>query len=192
MNNPGAKRVLNVGGGSKAIPLPPHYYGWDHILLDVASGPDVDIVLDARLIHKLPALTHKYDAVYCSHNIEHYYKHEVVTVIRNFQHVLAHDGFVEIRVPDICAVFQAMATHALDIDDTLYATPSGPITPHDVIYGHGVRIATGNEFYAHKCGFTPKSLGQALVDAGFGWVQVGQLTQSMEICALARVKSPAP
>jgi hypothetical protein len=28
-------RVLNVGGGSKDIPLPPHYGSWRHDLLDI-------------------------------------------------------------------------------------------------------------------------------------------------------------
>ena len=28
-------RVLNVGGGSKEIPIPEHYEGWEHVLLDL-------------------------------------------------------------------------------------------------------------------------------------------------------------
>ncbi len=29
------KRVLNVGGANKTIPLPPAYQGWEHVLLDI-------------------------------------------------------------------------------------------------------------------------------------------------------------
>ena len=30
-----ASRVLNVGGGSKDIPIPSHYANWRHDLLDI-------------------------------------------------------------------------------------------------------------------------------------------------------------
>ena len=33
------KKVLNVGGNSKAIPLPPQYAGFDHVLLDIDPTP---------------------------------------------------------------------------------------------------------------------------------------------------------
>jgi len=33
------KKVLNVGGGSKNIPIPPLYSGWEHVLLDI--DPDL-------------------------------------------------------------------------------------------------------------------------------------------------------
>jgi len=58
-------KVLNVGGASKDIPLPPQYAGWQHTLLDI--DPDVrrDVVCDAREMSRLPAA--QYDAVYCSH-----------------------------------------------------------------------------------------------------------------------------
>src|ERR1044072_1416623 len=45
---PFEKRVLNVGGGSKAIALPARYSGSDHVLLDIDDKPGVDIVADAR------------------------------------------------------------------------------------------------------------------------------------------------
>ena len=64
------KRVLNVGGASKAIPIPQHYAGWEHVLLDVDPNQEPDIVCDARELVELPA--GGFDAIYCSHNLEHY------------------------------------------------------------------------------------------------------------------------
>ena len=56
----------------------------------------------------------------------------------------------------------------LDIEDVLYVSPLGPIKVHDVIYGLGVEIAqSGLDFYAHKTGFTEKSLRAAVTGAGF-------------------------
>ena len=63
-------RVLNVGGGSKDIPLPPHYAGWEHVLMDIDPKGQPDLVCDARELPALPA--GQYDAIFCSHNLEHY------------------------------------------------------------------------------------------------------------------------
>ena len=66
-------KVLNVGGNNKSIALPPHFAGWEHILLDIDRKGNPDIVLDARKLTQLAPAA--YDAVYCAHNLEHYYRH---------------------------------------------------------------------------------------------------------------------
>ena len=165
-------RVLNVGGGSKEIPIPEHYAGWEQVLLDIDGARKPDVVCDARELSKLPAGL--YDAVYCSHNLEHYWRHDVPRVLKGFAHVLRAHGFAEIEVPDVKAVFADVVQRGLDLDDVLYESPAGPITVNDVIYGHGRQIAlSGNDFYAHKNAFTQASLGAGLRGAGFQWVFMG-------------------
>lgn len=161
--------VLNVGGSSKGIRIPAHYSGWRHLLLDIDPRSGADFVCDAReLLAQPPA---QFDAVYCSHNLEHYYRHDAVRVLRGFLHVLKTDGFAEIRVPDIRLVMQAMLDKALDIDDVLYQSGVGPILVRDVIYGWHVEIErTGQDFFAHKTGFTARSLTAILKYAGFAQV----------------------
>jgi hypothetical protein len=44
------KRLLNVGGGSKSIPSPAEYAGFDHVLLDVDPAGQPDIVLDGHFV----------------------------------------------------------------------------------------------------------------------------------------------
>lgn len=168
----GRKSVLNVGGNSKRIPIPAHFDGWRHLLLDIAPGDDVDLVRDARSLTELPGS--QFDAIYCSHNLEHYYRHDGAKVLLGFHHVLKDDGFVEIRVPDIPAVVAAMGSGQMDIDDVLYTSPAGPITVHDVLYGWGAQIErSGVDFFAHKQGFSASSLRAACERAGFGsvWMQ---------------------
>src|SRR5579862_1774927 len=41
-------RVLNVGGGSKTIPIGAHYADWEHVLADVDPRGGPDIVCHAR------------------------------------------------------------------------------------------------------------------------------------------------
>jgi hypothetical protein len=182
--------VLNVGGGSKEIPIPARYEGWDHILLDIDATHDPDVVCDARELSLLPEGI--YDAVYCSHNLEHYWRHDMPLVLSGFVHVLAPEGFAEIAVPDLKAVFDEMQARNLDIDDVLYESNAGPITPNDVIYGWGQQIAaSGNDFYAHKNCFTPTSLTRALAKAGFMWVYVGRGPYELRAFAFKREPEPA-
>jgi hypothetical protein len=73
------RRVLNVGGHDKRIELPPQYAGFEQILLDVDPTVTPDILCDARELSKLEP--RQFDAVYCAHNLEHYYRHEVPSVL---------------------------------------------------------------------------------------------------------------
>ena len=181
--------VLNVGGGSKQIAIPSHYESWIHCLLDVAPGPDVDLVLDSRHLTKLDP--GQFDAIYCSHNLEHYYSHDCPKVLAGFLHVLKPNGFAEIRVPDMTAVVQAMVNNGLDIDDVLYNSSAGPISVHDVFYGWGPEIErSGVDFYAHKRGFTVQSLTAELKRAGFMWVVTNVTGAGYEIRALGFKSEP--
>jgi len=174
--------VLNVGGNSRDIVLPPIYQGWTQVLLDIDAAAKPDIQCDARELMRLPA--GQYDAVYCSHNLEHYYHHEVPRVLAGFLHVMKVDGFAHIRVPDLNAVMREMMAKNLDIEDVLYVSRAGPVTVRDVIYGWSVEIErSGTGFFAHKTGFTLKSLQAKLKGAGFGEIYAG--TRGREIMAYA-------
>jgi SAM-dependent methyltransferase len=182
-------RVLNVGGGSKDIPLPPHYAGWEHVLMDIDPKGQPDLVCDARELPALPA--GQYDAIFCSHNLEHYYKHDGKKVLEGFLHVLKSDGFAEIRVPDISSVMKRVVGANLDIEDVLYESPGGPIKVSDVIYGWAHQIETsGVDFYAHKTGFTVRSLQALLLQAGFPHVYMFVSEEAFEIKAIAFKTEP--
>lgn len=184
----GERAVLDVGGGSREIPLPLHYAGWSRYLLDINPAARPDIVLDARELARLDAA--RFDAVYCSHNLEHYYAHEVKRILRGFLHVLKPDGFVELRVPDIAAVARRISMPGAELDDVLYTSPAGPITARDVIYGLERWIEkSGEGFFAHKTGFTQGTLGRALQEAGFAHVHWLEALGEFEIRALA---TPVP
>ena len=170
------KKVLNVGGNSKAIPLPAPYADYEHILLDIDPKGTPDLVCDARELATLEP--DQFDAVYCSHNLEHYYRHDVHKVLAGFMHVLKDDGFAHVVVPDIQEVMRLTVERGLDIEDVLYNSPAGPIRVLDVLYGYGKEIEeSGQDFYAHKTGFTKKSLVKALQEAGFKkhFVRTGNL-----------------
>jgi SAM-dependent methyltransferase len=160
------KKVLNVGGNSKEIPLPPQYAGFEHLMLDIDPKAEPDILCDARNLAGFEAA--QFDAIYCSHNLEHYYRHDVPKVLAGFLHVLKDGGFAHILVPDLNEVMRDTIAKGLDIDDVLYQSDRGPIMVLDVLYGLSVEIEqSGQDFFAHKTGFTLKSLLKALRCAGF-------------------------
>jgi SAM-dependent methyltransferase len=182
------RRVLNVGGSSKEIPIPDRYNDWEHLLLDIDARPGVDVVADARNLAELEAA--QFDAIYCSHTLEHFYRHDVPKVLKGFFHVLKPEGFVEARVPDMMAVMTATVNRNLDIDDVLYQSPAGPITVRDVFYGYGVEIErSGNDFFAHKTGFSDLSMRRILAENGFPLVMMQKA--NLELLFVAFKSQPA-
>ena len=166
------RTVLNVGGNNKGIALPSQYTGFEQLLLDIDPRGAPDIVCDARNLMTLEP--GKFDAVYCSHSLEHFYRHDVPKVLAGFLHVLKDGGFAHIRVPDLNSVMRAAIERNLDVEDVLYESPAGPIMVLDVLYGYSVEIErSGQNFYAHKTGFTQRSLVRALQTAGFSNVFSG-------------------
>ncbi|MFM9966999.1 MAG: hypothetical protein ACKVQK_01150 [Burkholderiales bacterium] len=177
--------VLNVGGGGKDIPLPPHYAGWEPLLLDIDDRRDADLICDARLIGE-KFLPNSYEAVYCSHNLEHYYPHDVKKVLKGFLHVLTAEGFAEIRVPDVGELIKLLVTEKLDIEHEIYRSSAGPISAHDIIYGYGREIEeSGQDYFAHKSGFTQTSLGWALLSNGFAEIYFTEPLGVFELRAFA-------
>jgi len=182
-----AQKVLNVGGNNKAIALPTIFDGWHHDLLDIDPLGNPDVLCDARELWKLPP--RQYDAIYCSHNLEHYYKHDVLKVLKGFRMVLKKNGFALIKVPDMHEVMRRVISENLDIDDVLYHTSHAPIHVSDVIYGWQKQIAnSGNDYFAHKTGFTRRSLERILKENGFPYVF--SVEENLEIASLAFMQQP--
>ena len=180
-----ARRVLNVGGGSKGVALPPHFRDWEQLLLDIDPRGGADLVCDARALRE-SVDANTFDAVYCSHNLEHYYRHDVDRVLQGFLHVLKADGFAEIRVPDIGELIKLLAKNDLDVEQEIYKAAIGSITAHDMLYGYAPEIeASGQDFYAHKTGFSRNSLIRALRTNGFREIYFAAPLALLELHAFA-------
>lgn len=165
------KRFLNVGGGSKEIPVPEYYRDWQHDLADADPESGADQAIEPRELTKLPA--GMYDAAYCAHVLERYYPHDGRKVIAGIKHVLKADGFAEIRTVNLAAVMKDAATKNLELTDPVLQTDAGPVTVRDLIYGYQDELEeTGDDSFVHRTGFSPKTLASLLSDAGFARVIV--------------------
>ena len=161
------RRVLNVGGQSHGIQLPPPYSTFEHVLLDLDPTVGADIVLDVRELTSLEP--QQFEAVYCSHNLEHVRQHDVPVVLAGFRHVLKPGGLAHIIVPDLQELMLVCVQQGIDLDGLLYESPMGPITPLDVLFGHGGMIAqSGQDYYAHRTGFSRRTLANVVEASGLG------------------------
>jgi predicted SAM-dependent methyltransferase len=167
----GQKIVLNVGCGYPLRQkLHRHFHGpeWQEIRLDVDPGVQPDIVCSMTDMRPISANT--IDAVWSSHNLEHLQRHEVPLALGEFIRVLKPRGLLLLTLPDLQQVAQLVVDDRLE--DEAYYSPSGPVTPLDMIFGHTASVARGNRFMAHRTGFTARSLHQALTEAGFAEARV--------------------
>jgi hypothetical protein len=155
-----------VGGQSRGIQLPTPYSTFEQVLLDLDPTVGADIVLDVRELTSLEP--QQFEAVYCSHNLERVRQHEVPVVLAGFRHVLKPGGLAHIIVPDLQELMLVCVQQGIDLDGLLYESPAGPITPLDVLYGHGGMMAqSGQDFYAHRTGFSRRTLANLVEASGF-------------------------
>jgi hypothetical protein len=165
------RRLLHVGCGmSPRDKLPAIFQSpeWREIRMDIDERVKPDVV---GSITDMQAITDaSVDAIWSSHNLEHVNSFEVPKVLAEFLRVLKADGFVLLTLPDLRAVARHIVNDQLM--EPLYVSASGPITPLDILFGHQASMEAGNGFMAHRTGFTARSLGQALIDAGFAEVRV--------------------
>jgi SAM-dependent methyltransferase len=183
------RTVLNAGSGP-GVKLPPHYDGFEIVHLDVDADNRPDIIADVRDLSALADAS--FDAVHLAHLLEHFPLWEVDGVLAELRRVLRSGGFVEVRVPHVEAVFRAIL-HGRAIDEPLYESGIGPITPLDVLYGHASTVRDGNAWMAHRTAFTPALLRAAFERANLE-VELLQPTGGMEfeLCGIARKLADAP
>tara|TARA_Y100000385_G_C12969695_1_gene583476 strand:- start:504 stop:1094 length:591 start_codon:yes stop_codon:yes gene_type:complete len=159
------KNFLHVGCGKKRKSdlIGFNNDNWKEIRFDIDEKVYPDIV--GTLTDMNSVETASVDAIYSSHNIEHLYPHEVPLALNEFNRVLKDDGIVVLECPDLQQVCEAVANDKLL--EPSYESPSGPISPIDMLFGYRPSLAKGNHYMAHKCGFTYSVLNQAFLQAGF-------------------------
>lgn len=158
---------------------------WTELRLDIDQSVQPDIV--GTMLDMSQVKDRSVDAIFSSHNIEHLYPHEVPLALIEFRRVLKPDGFVIITCPDLQSVCALIAEDKLN--DPAYISSAGPIAPLDILYGHRPPMAAGNLYMAHRCGFTLKTLREALFSAGFLRVAGLQRASNLDLWALASMQS---
>jgi hypothetical protein len=177
------KVLLNVGCGPRGGGrLPACFDAWRQVRVDVDAAVEPDLIAD---ITDLAEIEDDFaDALWAAHCLEHLYDHQVSVALQEFRRVVRDDGFVCVIVPDLQTVANYIAADRLH--ETLYESPAGPVTPHDVFFGYGAAIAGGRESMAHRCGFTPTALIQRFKAQKFAEIVLRRRRNTLELAAVAR------
>jgi SAM-dependent methyltransferase len=158
--------LLNLGCGPEETPVPAYFEGWRQIRVDVNPAVSPDLIASA--IDLGGVRSGSIDAVWSSHCLEHLPVHEVPQALSEIRRVLRPSGFALIVVPDLQAIAAWIAEDRLH--ETIYESPAGPVTAHDMLWGFGAAIARGEHAMAHRSGFTPSLLVQRLQEARFSQI----------------------
>jgi SAM-dependent methyltransferase len=119
-------RVLHVGCGG--VILPHWFEGMQEVRLDIDPDMKPDIVASMTDMGEIG----EYEALFCSHALEHLYPHEVQKALAEFKRVLKPEAHAIIFVPDLEDVRPT--------EEILLVSPAGPITGLDMIFGHRVQL----------------------------------------------------
>lgn len=172
MNYFATKSVLNAGSGpANASRLHPAFTPemWAEVRLDIDPRARPDL-LGSFADMRGAVGDDRFDALFCSHAIEHLHAHEVMPAFGEFLRVLKPTGFALVTCPDLAAIATHLLVHG--VDSVAYQSPMGPIRPIDMLFGHGQSIADGRVSMAHKTGFTAQRLALTALAAGFSEVRV--------------------
>lgn len=152
-------RVLHVGCGASS--LPPWVPKSEEVRLDADERCNPDIVADMRNLGDIGT----FDAVFCSHALEHLTLQDGDVALQEFRRVLRDGGAAIILVPDLEGISPT--------DEVMYESPMGPITGHDMYYGY--HCGHENEFMRHKSGYVQATLKKKLEAIGFSKVDVRRI-----------------
>ncbi len=179
--------ILHVGCGRAPLPASFTREQWHEIRYDIDPAVEPDLI--GSITDMSQVANASVDAVFSSHNLEHLPAHAVPRALTEFLRVLRPGGVAWIIVPDVQSLAQHIA--AGDLEGELYRSPAGPIAVLDVLWGHRASLAAGQQYMAHRTGFSASTLERGLTAAGFARVQIERRPQAFEMLATA-ARPPAP
>jgi ubiquinone/menaquinone biosynthesis C-methylase UbiE len=163
------------------------FLNWREMRVDVDPRAEPEILASAADLSQIG--NGSVAAIWTAHCIEHLFAHDVTRALAEFRRVLSDDGFACIIVPDMQTVARYVADDKMH--EVLYMSPIGPITAHDIMFGHGESLSRGHIAMAHRCGFTPTLMLQRLKDAGFAEI-ILRRRSNLELAAVVRNSASEP
>ncbi|CAB5037144.1 unannotated protein [freshwater metagenome] len=137
---------VNLGAGEKPLK--------GYVNTDARALPEIDVVADIR---RLPFEAGSLEELCSQHLVEHFRFHEFRTVILPYwQSLLAPSGQLRVVCPDLSALVDSAATGNLSMDQLAVAI-------------FGLQDYSGDD---HLAMYTPDSLTEMLLEAGFVKVEV--------------------
>jgi len=160
-------RILHVGCGGAPLP------DW---LLGTETRFDIDPNMKPDIVGSMTEMGDigPFDIVYCCHTLEHLGPRDVHKALQEFLRVLSPNGAAIVLVPDLEDVKPTF--------EVMYESPSGPVTGHDMYYGHV--SCDHNPYMRHLSGFISETLKDAFLKAGFNRAKVSRGEMGMNLIAM--------
>lgn len=178
--------LVHLGAGARGSTwLPPMFHGWREMRVDADPVVIPDLLADVTDLSAIESGVA--DAVWMAHCLEHLYLHQVGDAIAEIYRILSDDGFLGVIVPDLQGLAEFIAGDRLH--EVAYQAAAGPVTAHDIIFGHGPQLAFGRASMAHRCGFTPTLLVRKLQEVPFAEILLRR-RPGYELAAVACKRAP--
>ena len=152
------KTILHAGCGS--APLPPWLDGQE-VRLDIEPRCKPDIVASLTDLGNIGP----FDAIWCSHCLEHLHPDDGDVALKEFERVLQPGGAMLLLVPDMQDIRPT--------NEPVYESQFGPITGLDMFYGHH-KLVKLSPYMAHKTAFVSTTLAEKIARAGFVDIKVNR------------------
>lgn len=132
-----------------------HWQGWTTLDADPTSGANV-----IASVPPLPAevKAHRYTHILASHFIEHLFKWDALALLRECYEILEVGGVLTLEQPNLEYCAKVLAG--------VIAPPSGRDWAQFSMWGF-YGEPNGNPLYGHHWGYTPQTLTDLVVEAGF-------------------------
>jgi predicted SAM-dependent methyltransferase len=145
-------KKLNLGCGDKILP--------GYINVDVAEarlGKKPDVLCDLRKL--TPFEDQSVDEILSVHVVEHFWRWEVVDILKEWVRVLKPGGVMYLECPNLLSACQAI------LQNPDMASGPGPEGQRGmwVLYGDP---SWKDPLMIHRWGYTPRSLAQVMKEAG--------------------------
>lgn len=153
----GAPVKLNLGCGDKILP------GFVNVdVVESRAGMRPDVICD---LHQLtPFADDSADEIMAIHVVEHFWRWEVVDVLKEWVRVLKPGGRLILECPNLISACQAVLA---DPDNATLPGKEGQRSMW-VLYGDP---QWRDPLMVHRWGYTPRSLAQVMIEAGLGEIR---------------------
>lgn len=137
----------------------PSEVGWENVHMDISDRPLAGSDKPADIVASFTDLPNHesdaYDEVRCHQALEHLTFSDALIALVGFANVLKPDGILDIEVPDIKRIGEAIAEDRYPLTDLLR-----------MIYGDQSRMQDSH-FNQHRWGYDEEVLSRLLTGAGF-------------------------
>ena len=127
------KRVLNAGSGSAKGAMHPAFdpSGWKEVRIDIDARNAPDVVGSIAYMRDVVE-DGSFDAIWCSHCIEHLHDHEVLPALREFRRILTNTGFAIVSCPNLDAIARTPRFGGHQVGRLSFPGRSDPASGHDL------------------------------------------------------------